>query len=173
MTEQNPLLEKFVNKDQSVPFDRIQVSHFLPAIDEAIVRAKKNIETIKRNNAEPTFENTIVALETCSELVERVAGIYGNLESANTSEPLQALAKEIYPKFAAFGSDVSLDSEIFQKVKVVYDKRTSLDLSKEQLKLLEKSYLSFARNGALLDEAGKQKLRGIDQELSVLGPQFS
>jgi peptidyl-dipeptidase Dcp len=173
MTKQNPLLEKFTNKDQAVPFDTVKVEHFLPALDEAIGTAKKNIETIQKNKSEPSFENTIVALETCSELVERVVGIYGNLESAHASEAHQALAKEIYPKYTAFASDISLDPTIFQKVKVVYDKRNSLDLSKEQIKLLEKTYLSFTRNGALLDEAGKQKLRGIDQELSVLGPQFS
>ncbi len=173
MTNQNPLIEKFTNKDQSVPFDKINVGHFLPALDQAIEIAKSNVEAIKRNKSEPSFENTIVALETCSELVERVAGIYGNLESAHASEEHRALAKEIYPKSSAFGSDVSLDSELFQKVKLVYDKRNSLDLNKEQLKLLEKSYLAFTRNGALLDETGKQKLRAIDQELSVLGPQFS
>jgi peptidyl-dipeptidase Dcp len=173
MTTNNPLLEKFTLKDQAVPFDLIKVEHYLPALDEAIAVAKQNIEAIKKNKSEPSFENTIVALETCSELVERVAGIYGNLESANASEEHQALAKEIYPKYTAFSSDVSLDEEIFQKVKVVYDKRNSLDLSKEQLKLLEKTYLSFTRNGALLDNAGKQKLRAIDQELSVLGPQYA
>ncbi|MBC7370870.1 MAG: M3 family metallopeptidase [Bdellovibrionaceae bacterium] len=173
MTNQNPLLEKFNHKDQAVPFDLIKVEHFLPAIDAAIDLAKSNIDSIKKNKSEPTFENTIVALETCSEIVERVAGIYGNLESANASPEHRALAKDLYPKFASFGSDVSLDSEIFQKVKVVHDKRNSLDLNPEQLKLLEKSYLSFARNGALLDDAQKDKLRAIDQQLSVLGPQFS
>ncbi|MBK9323949.1 MAG: M3 family metallopeptidase [Bdellovibrionaceae bacterium] len=173
MTNQNPLLEKFANKDQSVPFDKINVGHFLPALEQAIEIAKKNIEAIKKNKLEPSFENTIVALETCSELVERVTGIYGNLESAHASEEHRALAKEIYPKYSAFSSDVTLDSELFQKVKLVHDKRSSLDLNKEQLKLLEKTFLGFTRNGALLDEAGKQKLREIDQELSVLAPQFS
>lgn len=173
MTNQNPLLEKFANKDQSVPFDKINVGHFLPALEQAIEIAKKNIEAIKKNKLEPSFENTIVALETCSELVERVTGIYGNLESAHASEEHRALAKEIYPKYSAFSSDVTLDSELFQKVKIVHDKRSSLDLNKEQLKLLEKTFLGFTRNGALLDEAGKQKLREIDQELSVLAPQFS
>lgn len=173
MTKQNPLLEKFALKDQAVPFDQIKTEHFMPALDEAIQQAKTNIEAIKRNKSEPSFENTIVALETCSEIVERVIGIYGNLESAHASEEHQALAKDIYPKYTTFSSDVALDEEIFHKVKVVYDKRNSLDLNKEQLKLLEKSYLSFTRNGALLDNSGKEKLRGIDQELSILGPKFS
>jgi peptidyl-dipeptidase Dcp len=173
MTKLNPLLEKFALKDQAVPFDLIKVEHFLPALTDAIEMAKKNIDEIKKNKAEPSFENTIVALETCSEIVERVVGIYSNLESAHSSEAHQALAKDLFPKYTAFASDVSLDGDVFQKVKVVFDKRTSLDLTKEQLKLLEKSYLSFTRNGALLDEGQKQKLRGLDQELSVLGPLFS
>lgn len=173
MTNQNPLLEKFALKDQAVPFDKIKTEHFLPALEEAIKTAQQNIETIKKNKSEASFENTIVALETCSELVERVVGIYGNLESAHASEEHQALAKDLYPVATAFSSDVSLDEEIFKKVKVVYDKRNSLDLNKEQLKLLEKTYLSFTRNGALLDNQGKEKLRAIDQELSVLGPKFS
>ncbi|HEY8271226.1 MAG TPA: M3 family metallopeptidase [Pseudobdellovibrionaceae bacterium] len=173
MTIQNPLLEKFSLKDQAVPFDLIKEEHFLPALDEAIKKAQQNIEAIKKNKLEPSFENTIVSLETCSELVERVVGIFGNLEAAHASEAHQALAKEIYPKYTTFTSDVSLDEEIFRKVKIVYDKRNSLDLTKEQLKLLEKTYLAFSRNGALLDNEGKEKLRALDQELSVLGPQFS
>jgi len=173
MTKQNPLLEKFVLKDQAVPFDLIKTEHFLPALEKAIHVAQSNIEALKRNKSEPSFENTIIALETCSELVERVVGIYGNLESAHASEEHQALAKELYPKYTAFSSDLSLDEELFKKVKVVYDKRNSLDLNKEQLKLIEKTYLSFSRNGALLEDAGKEKLRAIDQELSVLGPLFS
>jgi peptidyl-dipeptidase Dcp len=173
MTTQNPLLEKFTLKDQAVPFTSIQDDHFLPALDEAIEQAKKNIDLIKKTKSEPSFENTIILLETSSELLERVMGIYSNLELANGNETLQGLAKELYPKAAAFSSDVSLDEVIFDKVKVVYDKRKSLDLTAEQNKLLEKTYLGFTRNGALLNEEGKQKLRAIDQELSLLGPQFS
>ncbi len=173
MTKQNPLLKNFVLRDQAVPFDLIKTEHFLPALEESIKAAQQNIDLIKKNKSEPSFENTIIGLETCSELVERVVGIYGNLEAANASEEHQALAKAMYPIYTAFSSDVSLDEEIFKKVKVVYDKRNSLDLNKEQMKLLEKTYLSFSRNGALLDNEGKDKLRRIDQDLSVLGPQFS
>jgi peptidyl-dipeptidase Dcp len=173
MTQQNPLLEKFVLKDQAVPFKSIKVEHFLPALSEAIEAAKKNIEAIKKNKSEPSFENTIVTLETCSELVERVMAIYGNLESAEASEAHQALAKDLYPLATAFASDVALDEVIFNKVKVVYDKRNSLDLTTEQNQLLEKTYLGFSRNGALLSPTEKDKLRALDQEISVLGPQFS
>ncbi|XGC80244.1 M3 family metallopeptidase [Bdellovibrio bacteriovorus] len=169
----NPLLQPFTNKDQAVPFDLIKVEHYLPALDEAVKVAKENIAKIKANSAAPDFENTIVALESASELSDKIASIYSNLEVANADEPLQALAKEIYPKLTALSSDISLDDEIFKRVKAVYDKRASLNLNKEQTRLLEKTYLAFTRNGALLSAQDKETLRQIDQELSVLGPKYS
>lgn len=173
MTTNNPLLQPFTNKDQAVPFDLIKVDHYLPALEEAIKIAKENIAKIKNNTAPADFENTIAALESASELPDRIAGIYSNLEVAHADEALQALAKEIYPKLTAFSSDVSLDEAIFQKVKTVHDKKSSLNLNTEQARLLEKTYLSFARNGALLSAQDKETLRQIDQDLSVLGPKFS
>ncbi|MFS4458257.1 M3 family metallopeptidase [Bdellovibrio sp. HCB2-146] len=169
----NPFLNPFTAFDEAVPFDKIKVEHFLPAVDESIAQAKKNIAALKANTAKPDFENTIVALEAASELSDRVAGIYGNLEVANADEALQALAKEIYPKLTALSSDIALDEEIFKRVKAVYDDRANLKLDKEQARLLEKTYLSFTRNGALLTGQDKETLRQIDQELSVLGPKFS
>lgn len=173
MTTTNPLLKPFTNKDQAVPFDLIKVEHYVPAVEEAIKVAKENVAKIKANSAAPDFENTILALESASELADKVAGIYGNLEVAHADEALQALAKEIYPRLTALSSDISLDPEIFARVKAVYDKRESLNLNQEQSRLLEKTYLSFTRNGALLSAADKETLRQIDQELSVLGPKFS
>ena len=173
MSTTNPLLKPFTNKDQATPFDLIKVEHYLPAVDEAVKVAKENIAKIKATTAAPTFENTILALEAASELAERVSGIYGNMEVAHADEALQALAKDIYPKMSALSSDVSLDAEIFQRVKTVYDQRASMNLNAEQTRLLEKTYLGFTRNGALLSAADKEKMRAIDQELSVLGPKFS
>lgn len=173
MTSTNPLLAPFTNKDQAVPFDLIKAEHYIPALDEAVKIAKENIAKIKGTTAAPDFENTIVALEASTELADKIAGVYSNLEVANADEPLQALAKEIYPKLTALSSDISLDDEIFKRVKAVYDKRDSLNLNKEQARLLEKTYLGFTRNGALLTGADKETLRQIDQELSVLGPKYS
>lgn len=173
MTFTNPLLKHYTALDQATPFDQIKVEHYLPALDEAIKIAKENIAKIKSNTATPDFENTIVALETSSELADKIALTYGNLEVANADEALQALAKDLYPKLTALASDISLDEEIFKKVKTVYENRNQMNLNGEQMRLLEKSYLSFARNGALLSVEDKEKLRQIDQELSVLGPKFS
>nr|BFD68298.1 M3 family metallopeptidase [Bdellovibrio sp. HAGR004] len=173
MNTTNPLLKPFTNKDQAVPFDLIKVEHYVPAVEEAIKVAKDNVAKIKANPAAPDFENTIVALEAASLLADQISTIYSNLEVAHADEALQALAKDIYPKLTALASDISLDAEIFSRVKAVYDKRATLNLNGEQNRLLEKTYLSFTRNGALLNETDKETLRQIDQELSVLGPKFS
>lgn len=173
MTATNPLLKPFSAKDQAVPFDQIKVEHYLPAIDEAIQIAKENIAEIKSNSAAPDFTNTIFALERSSELLNAIGEIYGNMEVAHADSALQALAKDIYPRITAFSSDVSLDDEIFKKVKTVYENRHSSNLDKESLRLLEKTYLAFTRNGALLSAADKETLRQIDQEMSVLSPKYS
>ncbi|MCX7978062.1 MAG: M3 family metallopeptidase [Bdellovibrionaceae bacterium] len=169
----NPLLKPFTNKDEAVPFDQIRLEHFVPAIEESIRRAKAKVEAIKKNPEPPTFFNTIVALEEAGHIVDRVSQIYGNLEHAHGDEQLRALAKEIYPKLSAWGSDVTLDSELFARVKSVYEQKDKLNLDKEDRRLLEKTWLSFRRNGALLDGAAKEKIRAIDQELSLLSSNFS
>lgn len=170
---QNPLLQKFSQLDQAVPFDLIKVEHYLPALKTAIEQAKKELAAIKENSAAPTFQNTIEALETTGELSSTISTIYGNLEVAHASPEHQALAQEIYPMLTAFSSDISLDEKLFLRVKSVYDQMASINLTTEEKTLLDKQYKSFARNGALLNATDKEKLRQIDQELSVLGPKFS
>lgn len=172
-TQTNPFLKPFTHFDQAVPFDEIKVEHYLPAIEESLKIGKANLEKFKADTQTPNFENTIVALESISELMSTVAGVYGNMEVAHANEQLQALAAEIYPKITAFSSDVSLDPVVFHKVKHVYDNRVSMNLTTEQLTVLENHYKSFVRNGALLSAEKKEEVRQIDQELSVLGPKFS
>ncbi len=168
----NPLLQPLTLKDQALPFNEIKVEDYIPAIHEAITEAKKNVELIKAHK-ETSFENTIVALEQASEKVDRISNIYFNLFSAEANVAHQALAQQISPVLSAFASDVSLDEAIFQKIKFVYDNRVQLNLKGEDLKLTEKTFKDFSRNGALLDAAKKKELRELDQELSVLSPQFS
>ncbi len=172
MTNTNPLLQKFVGFDACVPFDQIKLEQFKPALTESIILAKQNIDAIKNNPAEPNFENVIVALETCSERMGLVGLVFHNLETSNGSDEMMKLAPDMYQLSAAFGSDVSLDGDIFKKIKAVHDKRDSLKLSTEQKSLLDKTYKSFVRNGALLDQATKDKVRAIDQELAGLAPKF-
>ena len=169
---QNPLLQNSTLLDQAIPFNDIKVEHFLPALDQAIIEAKKNVDAIK-NEKETSFANSILALEQASEKVDRISNIYFNLFSAEASEEHQALAQKISPVLSAFASDVSLDSAVFQKIKFVYDNREKLNLKGEDLRLTEKMYKDFSRNGALLDATKKEELRQLDQELSVLSPQFS
>lgn len=173
MNNSNPFLQDFSTVDHSIPFSKIRVEHFKPALEFRIAEAKKKFEGIKNNPAPASFENTIVALETFAEDVGVVQSVYSNLEVADASPDLQALAKELYPLISSFGSDISLDGQIFARVKSVFEQRDRLNLNKEQLRLLEKSYIDFVRNGALLSAADKDKIRQIDQELSVLGPKFS
>lgn len=169
----NPLVNDFSGQDNCPPFDKIKTEHYLPAIEFGIAEANKNLDKI-RNLAEPaTFENSVLALETSSELVERVATIFGNLETANGDDEMHKLAGEIYPKLAAFGNDITLDAKLFARVKSVYENRDKLNLTAEQKKLTEKTFLNFSRNGALLDETQKAVLRNLDQELAALAPKFS
>lgn len=169
----NPLLQNFSGFDHSIPFSKIKVEHYLPALQETLKSARENIQNLKSSKEKPDFQNTIVALETCADQMERMMSIYSNLESAHADEAHRALAKDIYPILSSFQSDLSLDPVVFQRVKSVYENRQNLKLNEEQSRLLEKTYLGFVRNGALLGDSDKEKLRQIDQELSVLGPQFS
>ena len=169
----NPLLKKFSGPHGCIPYKSLKVEHFLPAIEEGIKLAKARLNELKGQSAEPNFENTSLALETLSETLDTASGIYFNLFSAEASTELQALAKDISPMLAAFSNDVSLDADVFARLKTVYEKRSSLGLTGEQNMLLENQYKGFVRNGAMLDDDQKAKLRKIDEELSILSPKFS
>lgn len=169
----NPLLENSSLPFGAFPFDRLKKEHFVSGLDEAIREAKTKLETIRSNKDAANFENTILAIETCSERVQKVGNIFFNLLSAHSDSELQTMAREISPKMAAFSSDVLLDPVLFQRVKAVYESREALKLSGEELRLTEKTYKDFVRNGGLLDDESKERLRKIDQELAKLGPEFS
>ncbi|MGE3756880.1 MAG: M3 family metallopeptidase [Pseudobdellovibrionaceae bacterium] len=173
METQNPFFQKSNLKDEAIHFGLIKTEHFVPALKQAIADAKNTIQKIKSDSAPPDFANTIEALEVAPEKVEQIAGTYFNLLSAEGTEPMQALAGEISSSLAAFSSDINLDTELFAKIKTVHEKCNNSELSKEQIRLVEKYYKDFARNGALLSKADKERIRQIDQELSTLSPQFS
>ena len=168
----NPLLKNFTHKDQSVPFAEIKTEHYIPALEFAIKEAQANLANIKAEK-NLTFENTILALETSSEKLDRISSVYFNLFSAEANEAHQALAQKISQMLSAFSSDVSLDPDIFNKVKFIFENRQKLNLTGEELKLTEKMFKDFSRNGALLTPEKKEQLRNLDQELSTLSPQFS
>ena len=154
-------------------FDKIKKEHFIPALDFALEKAKKEIIKIRDNSDKPTFENTIKAMETCSDELTNTTSAYFNLYSAHSDTDLKKLAQEISPKLAEFQSSLMLDEKLFARVKEIYNALENEDLTKEEKRLLKKNYRGFVRNGALLDEEKKNELRQIDQELSKLSPQFS
>ncbi|MCH7402985.1 M3 family metallopeptidase [Belliella kenyensis] len=167
----NPLLEKFHTPFETPPFKKINTEHFLPAIQDGIQQAKADIERIKAES-NPDFENTIVALDNAGERLSLVSSIFFNLNSAETNDALQALAREISPLLTSHSNDVLLDKKLFENVEIVFKKKENLNLTIEQLSLLEKTYKSFVRNGAKLDLDEQEKLRSIDQKLSQLGLKF-
>ncbi len=168
----NPLLQKSTLPNQAPHFDRIKTEHYLPAIEKAIEIARANIEKIKNNEEAPTFENTLEAMESASELLGQVSSIFYNQLSAIGGDDLHELATKIGPMNAEFSSDISLDEKLFARVKYVYDMRDELDLSAEQYTLLDDTYRGFVRSGALLDDKDKKRFREISQELSTLNPAF-
>ncbi|MBP7563260.1 MAG: M3 family metallopeptidase [Candidatus Cloacimonetes bacterium] len=168
---QNPFFEKWNTPFEAIPFHLIKTEHFLPAIDKSLEIARENMKKVKENNETPTFDNTVLALETGEEDLGIVGGIFFNLLSAESDDEFKQLANEISPKLATLASEVFLDDVLFEKVKHVYEHQE--DLNAEQKRLLDTLYKRFIRNGALLDPEKKKRLEQIDQELSVLSPNFS
>ena len=168
MSQENPLLEPF----DAAPFSKIKNVHFKPAFQEAIAKAKAEIDSITSNEEAPTFENTLEALEFAGETLSRVSSIFFNLNSAETNEEIQKIAQEVSPWLSEFSNDLTLNEELFKRVKSVYEQKDSLELSVEQKTLLDKHYKSFTRNGANLPEEKKEQLREIDKELSKLSLSF-
>tara|TARA_R100001369_G_scaffold30400_1_gene54037 strand:+ start:3696 stop:5720 length:2025 start_codon:yes stop_codon:yes gene_type:complete len=166
--DKNPLLEQF----DEAPFSRIKDKHFKPAIEALVKETKAEIDAITSNKDEPTFKNTIEALEFSGMQLDRVTSIFFNLNSAETSENLQKIAQEISPLLSEFGNDITLNKALFERVKAVYNNKSKFNLSEEQEMLLNKKYKSFTRNGANLNAEDQKKLREIDNELSKLKLKF-
>ncbi|MDH4037957.1 MAG: M3 family metallopeptidase [Candidatus Krumholzibacteria bacterium] len=170
--EDNPFYAPYGTPFEVPAFDRIKNEHYLPAFEKGIAEQKKEIEAIRDNADAPTFENTVVAMEESGKLLNRVGDVFFNLNSAETSDEMQAIAREIAPRLSALNDDIYLDPKLFARVKSVYDKRDKLKLSTEQRRLLEESYKAFVRGGANLADAEKEEFRGINERLSVLSLKF-
>ncbi len=169
---QNPFLLPYATPHQTAPFDNITNADFLPALHEGMAAGRREVAAIADNPAAPTFENTVVALERSGDLLGKVMAVLSNLNSAETTPELQEIVKEASPLLSEYRNDISLNEPLFARVRTVYEQRASLSLDPESAMLLEKAYKRFARNGANLDEAGKERIREIDKELSQLGLQF-
>lgn len=168
----NPFFTKYNTPYEVPPFHLIKNEHFKPAILEGIKQHQAEIDAIIKNPKAPTFENTIVAMEKSGELLSKASTVFYNLNSANTNEEIQAIARELAPEMSAHSDNINLNDALFQKVKTVWNQKDKLKLSKEEAKLLEKTYKGFVRSGANLSAKDKEKLRAINSELSVLTLKF-
>ena len=168
----NPLVAEWNTPYQTPPFSKIEMKHYEPAVDYAIEQNRAEIDAIINNPEAPTFENTIVAMAESGELLGRVTGVFYVLNNCVTSPEMQQIALNISPKLTALSNDVSLNPELFARVKAVYDQRESLDLDQEDKMLLEDTYKGFARSGALLEGEAQELYRQYTTELSQLTLEF-
>ena len=162
------LTSLFTTKHQTAPFSQIKMADYMPAFLENIKTAKAEIHQITNNTEAATFENTIAALDFSGQELDRLSSVFFNLNSAETSEEMQKLAQEISPLLTEFSNDITLNETLFKRIKTVFDTKEHFDLTSEQNTLLEKKYKGFVRNGALLNEEQKTKLRAIDTQLAKL-----
>ncbi|WP_166332491.1 M3 family metallopeptidase [Sphingobacterium chungjuense] len=168
----NPLLGFFDTPFNVPPFDKIKDEHFRPAYAEALKLHNLEVDSIVNNEEEPTFQNTILALENAGSMLSQVAGIFGNLNSANKTDSLQAIAADMAPVLSAHRDEIQLNAKLFARVKAVYDQKDALGLDKEDIKLLEETYKGFVRAGANLPKESKEKLKAINSKLSTLTNSF-
>ncbi len=170
---ENPLLTESTAPFGAPQFDKIRNEHYLPAFEQGIAEAKAEIDAIVANQEEPTFENTIEAMEYAGQTLSKVASIFYALMEAHTNETLQQIAEEISPMLTEYSMYVSLNNDLFQRVKAVYEKRNELGLDKDQMTLLEDSYKSFVKGGANLSDEDKELYSKWSEELSLTTLQFS
>ncbi|MDA9780008.1 M3 family metallopeptidase [Amylibacter sp.] len=173
MQTSNPLLSDWEDMFQIPPFDLIKDHHFDEAFEEAFSQIELAINKISDQYDAPTFQNTVEELERSDELMEKVASIFANLASSNSNPTLEALQRKLAPKWAKVDSDIKLNSKLFFRIDTLFKNRMNLNLSKEQLRVLELYHLSFVRSGAELKGSEQQKLKKILQRLAELGTLFT
>ena len=153
-------------------FDRLRPEHFIPAFEEGMRQQKQEVNAITSNPQEPTFENTIEALEYSGELLNEVSAVFFNMCETNNSKEMNDIAERISPKLSAHSDDINLNEALFKRVKAVYDMRERLDLEGERLRLLEETYKGFVRGGAALPLEKQERFRAINEQLSTLTLKF-
>ncbi len=162
----------FTTKHGTAPFSQIKITDYKPAFDQAIAQSKADVDTITTNPEAPTFANTIEALAFSGMDLDILASIFFNLNSAETNDEMQQIAQEVAPLLSELGNDILLNEKLFLRVKTVYEQMDQMELTIEQQTLLTKSYKNFVRNGALLSEEQKKKVRAIDAELATTALKF-
>ena len=170
--EGNPLLADWDTPHGVPPFDRIKPEHYKPAFEKAMALHNGEIQVIIANAEEPTFDNTILELDRSGVMLTNLYELFGMMCAAMNDEEMQKLQEEMMPQLAAHYDAISMNEELFKRIKAVYDKREAANLNEDQLRLVEKMYKSAARQGALLNEEQKSRLMAINEELSLLTVRF-
>ena len=168
----NPLIDQPQTPYGVPAFDQVKLEHYMPAFEQAIRENKAEVEAIIACEEAPTFENTIVALDRCGMLLDRVVGVFFNVLEADGNDEMNEIAEKVSPMLSELSDGIILNEALFARVKAVYDQRESLDLTPEQMRLLTETYKSFADNGANLPADKKERLKQINQELGLLSLQF-
>lgn len=168
----NPFFREWETPFQTPPFKEITAEHYLPAFEEGIAQQKAEVDNIINNTEEPTFLNTIEALEKSGKLLTKVANVFYNLNAANTNDEMQQIAKTVAPMLSKHNDDINLNEKLFERIKSIYNEREKLDLTVEQQRVLKNYYDDFVRGGANLNDEQKDKFRKINEELSVLSLKF-
>ncbi|MDE6395533.1 MAG: peptidase M3, partial [Duncaniella sp.] len=170
---QNPFFEEFAGTPHgTAPFDRIDISHYEPAIDRGIKLGLEAIDEIVNNPEAPTFQNTIVALENSGRDLDRVLNVFYPLQSALSDDALMELSVRLTPRLSDYSTSISLNEGLWKRIKSVYDNADSFNLSPEDRMLLQRTYESFSRNGALLEGADRETYSRLSSRLSELTTKF-
>ncbi len=169
----NPLLIPSTHKHGAPDFNAIKLEHFIPALKAAIQEAEATLEKVKQNPEPPTFENTALPMETCTEKLDTISKTYFNLMGAESDNQFKELAQEISPRLSAFSNKVMMDTVLFERIKQLNETLDSFDYTNEQKRWISEKYTDFTLNGALLSDKDKEEVRKIDEELSKLSPKFS
>lgn len=172
MKAENPFFGEYNTPYNIPPFEKIQIADYMPAFEEAIAQHNQEIAAIVNNRTVPDFENTIVALDNSGEMLEKVSYVFSGLYEVVSTPEFQKVGAQVFPMLAAHSDEIKMNEGLFQKIKSVYDNRAKFNLTTPQLRLLEKYYKDFARNGALLSEEKKAELKDINDQLSKLCLQF-
>ena len=168
----NPFFEQWTTPYGVPPFEQIKSYHYQPAFERAMSLHKEEIAAIVAQSEEPTFENTVAAMDRSGRMLSDVANVFGMICAAETNEELQELEGQIMPQLAAHNDEILMNEQLFKRVKAVYDSRNSRDLDPDQIRLTEKIYDDFVRSGALLSAENKARLKQINEELSALSVRF-
>lgn len=168
----NPFFKEWKTPFGVPPFDQIKDEHFIPAFKKGMETEIKEIDAIANNTEAPTFENTLVAMEKTGEMLNKVSRVFFHLNGADTSDTRKAIAKDVTPLLSKHRNSINLNEKLFQRVKAVHEHKDKLNLNLEQKKLLEETYKAFVRSGANLKPEEKEKVKKINEELSVLGLKF-